>query len=151
MKLGVGVIGLVVWLALLCAGCSTTGSVTPASVVAPKTVRPPVTVAAEVVPYLPGFVTALNESGFLVGPTNDPNAIDLRLEFNPNPFNLRVSASMWQRGVPLLTSSATNSGWGTAMARGVAVNGRADAPLEMFRSGLSELRARLTIVADQSQ
>jgi hypothetical protein len=97
----------------------------------------------EIAPYVPEFVDALREQGFTVAADSDPDALLLQLEFNPNPFNLRVSASLLQHGIPVLTASATNSGWGTALARGVAVNGRAEAAIANFRAQLSMLMPRL--------
>jgi len=78
--------------------------------------------------------------------SNDPHAMELRLDFNGNPFNLRVGAALWHDGVPILTASATNSGWGTALARGSAVKNLADAALTTFDHEFSQLRPHLRIV-----
>lgn len=74
--------------------------------------------------------------------------MDLVFEFNGNPFNLRVSAGLWREGVPILTASSTNSGWGTALARGSAVNSLADSAVSTFQSELTSLMARTEIVPD---
>jgi hypothetical protein len=133
---------------VLLSGCSSTGTVSKSSIVAPQTVQAPENVHPEVAPYVPNFVEALVAAGFDVGITTDPNALQLKIEFNPNVFNIRVAASLMQRGVPIVTASATNPGWGTALARGVAVNGRAEAALESFKEQLTELSPRLKIVPD---
>jgi hypothetical protein len=134
---------------LLVAACSSTGFSTKANVEAPRVIRPPVNVHPEVAPYLPRFVELLQQKGFVVGNTDNQKALKLRLEFNPNPFNLRVSAALWQNGVPILTASATNSGWGTALARGAAVNSLADSTAATFESELASLSSRLTILPEQ--
>lgn len=139
---------IVVPLAVLVASCSTTGYSTRQTMVVPRTVAPPTNVHPEVLPYVPEFVDALQQAGFTVGPTTDPDALSLQVEFNPNPFNIRVSASLIQHGVPILSTSATNSGWGTALARGSAVNSRADAAVKDFRTELSKLMAHVSIRAD---
>lgn len=133
---------------ILLSGCSSTGTASKSLLVAPHTVQAPQNVHPEVAPYVPNFVEALEAAGFDVGITTDPNALQLKIEFNPNVFNIRVAASLIQRGVPVLTASATNPGWGTALARGVAVNGRAEAALESFKEQLTELSPRLKIVPD---
>jgi hypothetical protein len=125
--------------ATISASCSTTGLVTSGSLVVPRTISVAPDVHPEIAPYVPEFVDALKAQGFRVGETSDPDALLLRFEFNPNPFNLRVAASLVHRGVPVLTTSATNPGWGTALARGIAVNGRAEAAVENFRGELSKL------------
>jgi hypothetical protein len=141
MHLAKTVAFIVIFMAL--PSCSTTGFVTQGSLILPRTVSVAPGVHPEVAPYVPQFVDALREHGFTVGETSDPDALVLQLEFNPNPFNLRVSASLLQRGIPVLTASATNSGWGTALARGVAVNGRAEAAASNFRAELTKLMLRV--------
>ena len=94
------------------------------------------------------YVEALQAKGFTVGKTEDPRALELVFEFNGNPFNLRVSAGLWRQGIPVLTGSATNSGWGTALARGAAVNSLADKSVAQFKTELDMFASRVQIVAD---
>lgn len=129
-------------------GCSSTGYSTKTNLVAPKTIRAPASIPPEIVPYVPRFVELLQAKGFAVGKTDDPKALDLVFEFNPNPFNLRVSAGLWRQGVPVLSASATNSGWGTALARGSAVNSLAESTVSVFDEELQKLVARTQIVPD---
>lgn len=129
-------------------GCSSTGYSTKTNLVAPKIIRSPANIPPELVPYVPRFVEILQQNGFSVGRTQDPRALDLVLEFNGNPFNLRVSAGLWREGIPILSASATNSGWGTALARGSAVNSLADSAVSTFESELRNLMARIQIVPD---
>jgi len=129
-------------------GCSSTGYSIKTSLVVPKTIRSPANISPELVPYVPRFIAILQQNGFAVGRTQDPRALDLVLEFNGNPFNLRVSASLWREGIPILSASATNPGWGTALARGSAVNSLADSAVSTFESELRNLMARTQIVPD---
>ena len=129
-------------------GCSSTGYSTQSDLVVPVTIRSPKEVHAELVQYLPTFVNLLQQKGFAVGETQDPRALGLVFEFNGNPFNLWVSASLWRDGVPILTAGATNSGWGTALARGSAVSSRVDSVLSKFESELASLMAHTKIVPD---
>ena len=139
---------LIAALVALAASCSSTGFSTATPLTVPRTVLPPTNVHPEVAPYVPQFVDALQAVGFVMGQTTDPDALALKVEFNPNPFNIRVSASLIQHGVPVLSASATNPGWGTAIARGVAVNGRAEAAVEDFRAQLAKLMLRVTFKPD---
>ena len=132
----------------LVASCSSTGFSTTTPLIVPRTVLPPTNVHPEVAPYVPQFIDALQSAGFVMGQTTDPDALSLQVEFNPNPFNIRVSTLLVQRGIPVLSASATNPGWGTAIARGVAVNGRAEAAIEDFRLQLAKLMPRVTFKPD---
>ncbi len=127
------------------ASCSSTSFSTTSHLTVPATVRAPVTVHQAVKRYLPELVALLQSAGFSVGKTDDPEALVLQLNFNPNPFNLRVSASLLLDGVPVLRASATNAGWGTLLARGPAVDGRARAMLSQFEGELVILTQRITI------
>lgn len=138
-------------LGVLISSCSTTGFSTKGSLVVPRVVVAPTNVHPEVAPYVLEFVDALQTAGFTVGTTSDPDALSLKVEFNPNPFNIRVSASLAQHGVPVLSVSATNPGWGTAIARGVAVNGRAEAAVEDFRAELAKLMPHVKFKPDESR
>ena len=131
---------------LLLAGCASTGYVTSERISVPRTVTLQSGIDPEVAPYAPRFVSILTAQGLTVGMSNDPHAMELRLDFNGNPFNLRVGAALWHDGVPILTASATNSGWGTALARGSAVKNLADAALTKFEHEFSQLRPHLQIV-----
>jgi hypothetical protein len=135
----------------LLVGCSSTGYVTKSNLNVPRVVKVQSGTHPEVAPYLPEFVDVLRSVGFVVGKTDNPDALEFKLEFNPNPFNIRVSASLLQHGVPIVSASATNPGWGTALARGSAVNGRAEAALDSFKEQLAELSKRITIIPEKSQ
>lgn len=132
-------------------GCTTTSYSTKKNMTVPKIVKAPSNIPPEIVPYVPRFVEILESNGFEVGKTTDPNALELKLEFNGNPFNIRVSVGLWRDGVPLVTASSTNPGWGTALARGSAVNGRADSAASAFESEMSDVKSHFIIVPDKSK
>lgn len=144
MKLQIGALSLTLFLS----ACSTTGFSSNSNLIAPKTIKPPTSIPAEVAPYVPEFVDMLKAKGFAVGETNDPRALVLYFEFNPNPFNLRVSAGLMQQGVPVLTASATNPGWGTALARGSAVNSLSESAASTFKIELNKFMTHTQIVED---
>lgn len=129
-------------------GCSSTGYSVKTSLEVPKIIRTPSNIPPELVPYFPRFVEILQQNGFSVGKTQDPRALDLVVEFNGNPFNMRVSAGLWREGIPILSASSTNSGWGTAIARGSAVNSLADSTASIFESELRNLKAHTRILPE---
>lgn len=143
-------VGIVLF-GLSMAACSSTGYSTRASLVVPRTIRAPANIPPEIVPYVPRFVEALRARGFAVGKTDDSRALDLVFEFNGNPFNLRVSAGLWNQGVPVVTGSATNSGWGTALARGSAVRSLIGKAAKQFSRELDVFVSRVRIVPDAKQ
>jgi hypothetical protein len=130
----------------LIAACASTGYVITSDLTVPKTVTLANPLDTEVAPYAPRFIAILVQHGFAVGTSNDPHAIELRLDFNGNPFNMRVGAALWHDGAPILTASATNSGWGTALARGTAVQNLVDSCATKFERELSQLQPHLRIV-----
>lgn len=137
-------------IALVC-GCTTTSYSTKSKVVAPVTIKSPKSIPPEIAPYVPMFVEVLESSGFKVGKTTDPSALELRFEFNGNPFNIRVAAGLWREGIPVLTASSTNPGWGTALARGAAVNGRAESAVSAFESEIKKMKNNFVIVTDADE
>lgn len=133
---------------LALAACSTTGCSSKASLQVPRVIRSPSEIPPELVPHAARFVELLQAKGFAVGRTDDPRALDLVFEFNGNPFNLRVSVGLWREGLPVLSASATNSGWGTAIARGPAVSSLVDATVEQFRTELSKMLLTTKVLPD---
>jgi len=101
-------------------------------------------------PAVARFVEALQAHGFLVGKTDDPRALDLVFEFNRNPYDLRVSPALWSQGIPVLTGSATNPGWGTALARGSAVASLAYNASRKSEGELIGFVSHIPVVPDRS-
>jgi hypothetical protein len=138
-------------LAALLAACSTTGSVVTTDISVANTVTLQSPIDPEVATYASKFIAALERQGFKVGETENAHAMQLRLAFNGDPFDTRVAAELWHDGVPILTASATNSGWGTMLAHGAAVENLADSAVTIFEKKLSELRPHLRVVDEPSQ
>lgn len=128
--------------------CSTAGYSSKSNLIVPKTVRIAANIPPGLVAYVPRFVESLQARGFSVGNTNDPRALVLRFEHNDSVMNLSVSAGLWSQGVPVLTASATNSGWGTALARGSALNSLVGKTAKKFDVELADFVKHTQIVPD---
>lgn len=113
--------------------------------------NPPTFIHPDLAPYLPRFVSAVEALGFQVAHTDDPTALQLRLDFNPNVMNMRVSAALWQSGVPIVTADAANSGWGTAIARGSALQNLVDTAATGFQTELRKMAGQLRILEDRKE
>lgn len=135
-------------IALAIAACTTTGYSITKSVTAPRTVRPPTYVDPELAPYLPRFVSVLETFGFHVGPTDDPRALQLRLEFDPNVFSMSVTPSLWQGGVAVVTAAARNRGFSTLWTPGAAIANLVGSAAQTFEGELKKVSSRLEITAD---
>jgi len=132
-------------------GCSSTGYSTTTALAVPRTIKAPVNVHPEIAPYVPRFVALLQSNGFLIVRSDDPRALELRMDFDPNIFTMRVTAALWKDGAPVVSGSATNSGWGTLLARGSAVNNLADSSWQEFALALHSFVTRVTILPDNKQ
>ena len=131
------------------AGCiSTEGYIEPSVRSVPRTVNPPPEIPGDLVPYLPRIVSVVEKADFRVRPTNNPDAMELRLAFDGNPYNMTVSISLVQHGMPVVSVNSVNPGWGTWTARASAVEGRIDSALEQFEEELRVASAYLIIAGD---
>jgi S1-C subfamily serine protease len=141
----------IVVIAVMCsivAACATTGHSVTTDVTAPRTVKPPSYVHPELALYLLRFMNSLETFGFRVAQTDDPRAMQLRLDFDPSPFHMRVTASLWQAGMPLVTVEALNAGWGTVIAHSSAVANLVESAATSFEAELRKVAPRLEITAD---
>ena len=127
---------------------SSTSSSTDEQVVVPQIIRSPARIPPELVPFVPRFVSLLRAKGFMVGETDNDEALNLVFEFDGVPFNLRVSVSLWREGIPILTASSTDSGLFTAFSRGGAVNLLSDSTISKFENELQKLSVRTIIISD---
>ena len=144
-------IGLVSYaMAMFVAACSSSSHSVARAVTAPRTVNPPSSTHPDIAPYLPRFISAVEALGFRVARTDDPSALQLRVDFNPSVMNMRVSAALWQNGVPIVTADAANSGWGTALARGTAVQNLVESAAKAFQVELRKMSSSLHIEEDKS-
>lgn len=57
--------------------------------------------------YEPQFVAVMEEFGLSKGQSDDPQALVLSLDFNPNPFYMQVTATVRQNDEIVATGEAT--------------------------------------------
>ncbi len=107
--------------ALLTACASSSTSIKEA-VVVPKTIRIVESYHPEVAQFVPSFLEVFDQNGFAIGYTEDPDAATLRIDFDPNVFHTAIYIKLTQGNRTLLSSEASNSGWGTGIARASALN-----------------------------
>src|SRR5712691_6102523 len=93
------------------------------------------------------FVQSLETFGFCIGPTDDPRALQLRLDFDPSVFGMGVTASRWQAGAMVVTAAAHNAGWGTAIARSAAISNLVESAAKSFEGELPKASPRPALVA----
>lgn len=109
------------YLALLTA-CASSSTSIKESVVVPKTIRVVENYHPEVAQFVPTFLEVLGQNGFAMGYTEDPDAATLKIDFDPNIFHTAIYVKLVQGNKTLLSSEASNSGWGTGIARASALN-----------------------------
>lgn len=135
-----------VFVTLLLIGCASSSQVVSDVVSIPVTVSTSV-VTGEAAAYVDEFYKALQDRGFKYGETDDPNAAEMIVSFDPNVFHTEFVIQLAQRGRMIVESRASNSGWGTGIARPQALARLADEVTKNFRRELSKLS--LKIVPDQ--
>jgi hypothetical protein len=113
------ILGLVV---SLIQGCSTSGKVAGVEIQP----APPVLIVERPIPYDLSahekvFVDIFEKRGIYRGESNDPNALKLKLEFNPNIFSMSVTATLSQNGKVIAVGRSHNPGFGTLIARDAAI------------------------------
>lgn len=106
----------------LLSACASSSTSVKESVVVPKTIRVIESYHPEVAQFVPSFLDVLGQNGFAFGYTEDPDAATLRIDFDPNIFHTAIYVKLIQGNKTLLSSEASNSGWGTGIARASALN-----------------------------
>jgi hypothetical protein len=130
------------FVALLMMGCASSSQVVSGDVAIPITVSVPV-VTGEAAAYVDGFYKALQDRGFKLGESDDPNAAELIVGFDPNVFHTEFVLQLVQRGRTIVESRASNSGWGTGIARPQALARMADEVTKNFRMELGKLSLKI--------
>jgi len=121
MKKIVSYLAIFAYVALLTA-CASSSTSVKESVVVPKTIRVVESYHPEVAQFVPSFLDVLGQNGFAFGYTEDPDAVTLRIDFDPNIFHTAIYVKLTQGNKTLMSSEASNSGWGTGIARASALN-----------------------------
>ncbi len=93
-------------LAIGTCGCSSTGRDYESQIEVPKTVRHVESLDSRLTPYYHLFVSTLESNGFEVGRTDDPRALQLKVELVRNPSALEIAASLWQEETALVNVRA---------------------------------------------
>lgn len=140
----------VLLLSLVLEGCTSAGHSTRERLIVPQIVQAPRSTPSVLKLYEGQFIDALESHGFLVGSTEDPEALELVFIFDGNPFNMKVVAELRRGSVAVLTASANNAGWGTAISRGGAVADLAGSALSEFEKELNILLQNVSIRTDHS-
>ena len=110
----------------------------------PATVRQPDELDERVAPYYYQFVSAIEEKGFRVGPTDDPNALQLDFDFQKNRWSPELAVTLTHDRAELINVQGRfNSSGGVSENRTYeTLNRRA---LSHFQRELDTLSARLVI------
>ena len=82
---------------LLLTGCASSSQVVSGEVSIPMTVSTSV-VTGEAAAYVDEFYKALQDRGFKYGETDDPNAAEMIVSFDPNVFHTEFVIQLAQRG-----------------------------------------------------
>lgn len=132
---------LSIFIVSLLAACTTTGNSVGGSVSAPITVKQPDFVHPEISAYARRIISPLIASGFRVGYTEDPDALKLEINFDPDPYATAISINLIKPGVGVIAhSEAVNHGWGTMMARSGAIKDLVESATDEFNQQLISIR-----------
>lgn len=126
-------------ISLILGGCASSSKSVREAVTVPKTIAV-TSVKGEASQFIEQFYAPFEARGFHFGETDDPNAAKFTLSFDPNVFHTEFKVSLIQNGRVLLESAASNSGWGTGIARPQALARLADEVTKNIEKELSELR-----------
>ena len=137
---------------LLVQGCSTSGKATKAEViVAPNTLVVEQPIPSELRIHEQTFFSILEKRGMTRGNSGDPNALRLKLEFDPNVFSMNVIATVSQNGRVVAVGKSHNPGFGTMMNRDGSISALAAGAAAQLDSQLDELGSRLQIAQTKAQ
>ena len=96
--------------------------------------------------YIPDFERSLNSLGFVQVESGTAEALLLELDFNPNPFATKVMTRLTMDGETIASSESLNAGWGTGVARGVAIKNLVDKSAGALYASLNGLGDRLVVL-----
>ena len=126
--------------------CSSTGHNVESEIIAPKTVQHTTSLDSRIAPHYHLFVSILESNGFDVGQTDDPRAMQLKIELVRNPSVLEVEASLWQEETALINVRGLSAAGAVAGSAHLKILARRAA--ENFERQLVALGPNLVIVAD---
>lgn len=112
---------LVLFLSITLLGCASSSVSTKESVSIPRTLKLNENFHAEVAPFIGDFLQPIVQKGFDIGYSEDLEAGIISIEFDPNIFHTEIKFKITQKNKVILESNASNSGWGTGIARNSAL------------------------------
>ena len=116
-------------------------------IIVAQTVRQPIALDSRLAPQYHLFVSVLEASGFKVGQTDDPRALDLKVGVDRNPSVANVVASLWHNEMKLFSVRATPGG-NESTGRFEPMTQRA---AQKFESQLRKIRGSIVIMEDTHQ
>jgi hypothetical protein len=96
------------------------------------------------VQHLSGFGDVLAGFGFVLLPRAEPGHPQMRVDFNPNAFNLTVRVSLWSEGEMIAQGEGHNFGFGSAIARPVAIGNVTASAIAHFEKQLRSVMPRIS-------
>ena len=136
-NLFIGIFGALI--VLIMGGCASSGTRTTQSIEAPAVFNL-ARVRGEASAYVDEILAPIVDRGFRKGATNDPKALYVEIQFDPNLFHTAFTVLIKQYGTTLVKAEASNSGWGTGIARGYALSKLALEVSNQIDSQLSLMR-----------
>jgi hypothetical protein len=132
---------------LFMTGCASSGVSVTDSISIPRTIKVQ-KITGESAQFAEQFFRPFIDRGFRFGETDDPDAANLNLAFDPNVFHTEFDVSLLQGGRKILQSKASNSGWGTGINRSSALATLADNVVLNITQELSKMN--ISIRPDKS-
>jgi len=133
--------------AFLITSCASTAKVSVDQLTAPRTISVS-GATGEAASYVDELVKPLTSRGFVVGTTTDPSAIQVIIEFDPNVFHTEFVVKLRQKGKIIAETQASNSGWGTGIARSSALPALAQSASSALEEQLNKVN--VVLVSDSS-
>jgi hypothetical protein len=118
-------------------GCTSTSSGTFSGSAHGATVSVSAPAGSSSALYLPKLVAVLRKHDFTVVGSGQKAEYSAELEMNAGVWNVQCTINLLQRGVPVVSASNLNPGWGNWIARGASINVVADSVIREFDKKLS--------------
>ncbi len=133
--------------AVLISGCASSTVSTKEAISIPRTIKLSAT-QGEASQFVDRFLQPFKDSGFRFGETDDPEAAVLLIQFDPNVFHTAFDVTLKKGATVVIKSEASNSGWGTGIARPQALEKLASEVEAGMRKELATMR--VAVIEDKS-
>lgn len=138
--------GFIFMMMVIC-GCASSTVGTREAVSIPRTIKLN-SIQGEASQFVDRFLQPLKDSGFRFGETDDPDAALLLIKFDPNVLHTAFEVTLKKGAMVVIRSEASNSGWGTGIARSQALEKLAADVEAGMRKEL--LNMKITVIEDKS-